>query len=283
MLVPRRSSHSSNSMARRRTRHSPRRRQRAMRASAIRALADRTDQLQGVSSAIFLKALGDADPDVQVQAIHGLVRLGAASSAGALLPLVGSSDQGMSHLAIKALVTLDASDAALKALDRLTSVHDRRTARHRADARPATVTALMRVGARRPTPTPVVRCLLRLHVSTTAKASGRAIGGRPIRSISDRTTRRSGRRARDSCGTRGCRRRTSGDAFTNLVNDLALNGVLPAGSTQLLATLTTERSSQRTAVIQALTGRQQIDDEFVGTLSLDAQSRDAPCGRRRVW
>ena len=65
----------------------------------------------------------------------------------------------------------------------------------------------------------------------------------------------------------------SGPSFAALADDLSLNGVLPSGSTQLLATLTTERNSQRGAVIQALTGRQQIDEEFVGTLAaLDAQS-----------
>jgi len=45
------------------------------------------------------------------------VRLGARGDADALVRLTGSSDQGMSHLAVNALVSLDATDAALRGLD----------------------------------------------------------------------------------------------------------------------------------------------------------------------
>jgi HEAT repeat protein len=88
-----------------------------VRETALRALADRADQLQGVAPALFVKALADADPQIQVQAIRGLVRLGARDEAVSLLPLVGSADQAISHLAINALVSLDASSVALGALD----------------------------------------------------------------------------------------------------------------------------------------------------------------------
>jgi putative membrane-bound dehydrogenase-like protein len=88
-----------------------------VRASALRALTDRKDQLEGVNSALFVQALSDADDHVKAQALNGLARLGAVDAAPSILPLTASADQGLSHLAVAALVSLKAADAALRAVD----------------------------------------------------------------------------------------------------------------------------------------------------------------------
>ncbi|MEO5814186.1 MAG: heme-binding domain-containing protein [Gemmatimonadaceae bacterium] len=254
----------------------------ALRAWALRALTDRRDQVAGLSPAIFVTALADADPDVKVQAITSLVRLGATSSADAIAPFMGSADPVIAHLATNALVSLDAREAALKALD--TGAPAVRTGALHALERmhsPQTVAALMlRAGrttngdARRP----LLVALARLynveaiwlgdwwttHPSTVGpyyapQGWSESLRIRPV--LADALIA------------------ASGPAFTALADDLALNGVLPAGSAQLLAALTTERSAQRAAVIQALTGRQQVDEELVATLaSLDGQSAGLHAG-----
>jgi hypothetical protein len=248
----------------------------ALRALALRALTDRRDQTADLSPAFFVKALADADPDVKVQAITSLVRLGATNSADAIAPLMGNADPVIAHLATNALVTLDARDAALKALD--TGAPAVKTGALRALERmhsPQTVAALMQraskttnADARRP----MLAALARLynveaiwlgdwwttHPSTVGPYYAPQGWAQSLKIRPALADALSG---------------ASGPAFAALADDLALNGVLPAGSTQLLATLTTERNSQRATVIQALTGRQQLDEELVGTLAaLDAQS-----------
>ena len=92
----------------------------AMRALALHALADDTRQLAGVSTSVFVRALSDRDPRVQLQAIEGLVRLGAHDAAASIVPLTGSADAAIAHVAVKALVALDAGAAALAVLDTAT-------------------------------------------------------------------------------------------------------------------------------------------------------------------
>lgn len=92
----------------------------AVREFALRALADRKSQLQGVTAAPFVAALGDPDPRVQVQALNGLARLGDAKAAPAILAAAAKwkLDTGIvAHVGIKALVALDAGEACLAVLD----------------------------------------------------------------------------------------------------------------------------------------------------------------------
>jgi putative heme-binding domain-containing protein len=88
----------------------------AVRELALRALADRREELANVPKASFVEALGDTNPRVQLQAITGLKRMGAVDAAGAILPLTASSDPVVPHVAVDALVSLGASDAALRLL-----------------------------------------------------------------------------------------------------------------------------------------------------------------------
>jgi putative heme-binding domain-containing protein len=87
-----------------------------VRAFALRALADRREELAGVPQALFVQALSDPDPRVQLQAITGLKHLGAVDAARAILPLTASTDLVVPFVAVDALVSLGASDAALSVL-----------------------------------------------------------------------------------------------------------------------------------------------------------------------
>jgi putative membrane-bound dehydrogenase-like protein len=106
----------------------------ALREFALRALTDRKTQLEGVSAAPLVAALADPLPRVRAQALISLGRLGDVSIVGKIVPLAmrpaGSSmptrqpvqnqpdpDRVIPHLAMRALVALDATEACLKALD----------------------------------------------------------------------------------------------------------------------------------------------------------------------
>ena len=87
-------------------------------AFALRALADRQSQLEGVPAEPFVEALSAADPRARLEAVTGLARLDAQAAASELLPLTASSDSVLSHVAMQALVSLRAADASLEALER---------------------------------------------------------------------------------------------------------------------------------------------------------------------
>ena len=88
----------------------------AVRAFALRALADRPREVTNVPTKPFVDALSDKDPRVQLEAIGGLRRLGAVDAAASILPLTAGTDAVLSHVAVEALVGLHAADAALRAL-----------------------------------------------------------------------------------------------------------------------------------------------------------------------
>ena len=97
---------------------------------ALRALTDRSSQLDGVASAPFVRALKSGNLRVRAQALVSLGRLGDASAARAILPhaaaprLAKRPKQNepnpaavIPHLATRALVALKPVDTLLAALD----------------------------------------------------------------------------------------------------------------------------------------------------------------------
>jgi putative membrane-bound dehydrogenase-like protein len=101
---------------------------------ALRALADRRTELDGVDSSLFIAALEDASPRVRAQALIALGRLGNVAAAARIIPLTArpqgspmptttpvqnqpDPDRVLPHLALRALVNLRAVDACLEALD----------------------------------------------------------------------------------------------------------------------------------------------------------------------
>ncbi|MCA9247097.1 MAG: c-type cytochrome [Planctomycetales bacterium] len=106
----------------------------SMREIALRALTDRTSELEGVPLELFAAALADDNPRVRAQAIIGLGRLGDVRAVEKLLPLaVRPADapaptggdlhrlpdpaRVIEHLAVRSLVALHAVDDCLAALE----------------------------------------------------------------------------------------------------------------------------------------------------------------------
>jgi putative membrane-bound dehydrogenase-like protein len=88
----------------------------AVRAFAIRALADRRGEIPDTAKPLFVRALGDANPRVQLEAIAALRRMGATDAAAAMLPLTTHGEATIANVAINALAALSAVDAPLAAV-----------------------------------------------------------------------------------------------------------------------------------------------------------------------
>jgi hypothetical protein len=221
-----------------------------------------------------VKALSDADPQVQVQAIRGLVRLGARDQASALLPLASSADQGIAHLAVNALATLGAGDVALAALDSPT---------HRAGAlralgmmyTPAVVTALvdrLNKATDADTRLALVRTLARL-ANREAPWKGDWWTTKPafLGPYFDPAAWEESPRIRTALATTLAN--ATGEEFTRLASELSLNQALPRGAGPLLAAVIASKDSLRTPLLQAMVGRAQLDESTVAIATqLDARS-----------
>lgn len=94
---------------------------------ALRALADRIGQSKGADAKAFVAALDSDQPRVQLQAVNGLARLGSKDAAPAILRALAGKDvtsgvmaqterRYIPHVAVKALVSLQATDACLDAV-----------------------------------------------------------------------------------------------------------------------------------------------------------------------
>jgi len=213
---------------------------------------------------------------VQVQGLRGLVRLGARDQASAILPLTASSDQGISHLAVNVLVSLGASDVALKALDN--SAPAQRAGALRVLAQlyePAVVTALTeRLGRASDADTrlALVHTLARL-ANREAPWKGDWWTTRPahLGPYFDPAAWEESPRIRAALATTLAA--ASGDEFKRLADELALNEALPRGAGPLLAAVITSKDTLRTQLLQAMVGRAQLDASTVAIATqLDARS-----------
>ena len=79
-------------------------------------LADRKEDAVRIPVKPFVAGVGDANPRVRLQAVVGLGRLGKVEAAPAIVARLGDGDPLVAHVAVKALVALDASSACLAAL-----------------------------------------------------------------------------------------------------------------------------------------------------------------------
>ncbi len=87
-----------------------------LREFALRALADRDDQLHGVNRDLFTRGLTDPNPRVRVQAAIGLSHLGHPELAAALVPLTADPDPMVRHAAMQSLRRLNARDVCIAAV-----------------------------------------------------------------------------------------------------------------------------------------------------------------------
>ena len=247
-----------------------------VRETALRMLIDRADQLQGVTSALYVKALSDADGQVQVQGIRGLVRLGARDAAPSLVPLTGSSDQGLAHLAVNALVSLGATDAAIRGIDGAPAV------------RVGSLRALSQMHDA-PTVTALIDRLGRTNDATARMDILHALGRLYNREgfwKGDWWTTRPAHlgpffdpapweeSARIRTALTGALLAANGADFGTLVNDLVLNEVLPRGSEPLLTAVTASKDPLRAQLIESMVGRMQLDAHILDL----AQQLDAKGG-----
>jgi putative membrane-bound dehydrogenase-like protein len=256
----------------------------AVRAFALRALADRRGELSDAAKPLFVRALADPDPRVRLEAVTGLRRMGATDASTAMLPLAASKDPVISNVAINALVSLSATDTALAAvrgpsddtaagaLRVLQQLHQ-----------PTVVTGLISalsdptLSARRGA---ILRALARLHnregvwrgtlgewwgtrpdttgpyYDPVAWEESARIGGVLLRALLE---------SRSGPGAVG--------DFTRLATDLQRNRVLPPGGAELLTALAADRHASLPDVARTLVGRVRLDlDATTGGL-LDRVAR----------
>ncbi|HEY8483243.1 MAG TPA: PVC-type heme-binding CxxCH protein [Longimicrobiales bacterium] len=235
-----------------------------VRASALRALADRKGELQDVPVDLFVRALSDPDPRVQLQAVHGLGRLGAREAADAIVPLLASSDRVVAFTAVETLVELGAVEAALKALD---------------SGSPAVAGGALRVLQRIHSPATVTALLERVRRAPDAQQRRRLLGA--LARLYHREAVWTGEWWSTRPNTDGpyyepvaweesgrirpalveALVAAQGEEFEGLVAEFARNRVLPAGSEALLGVLTRTRDARRAEVIGLLVGRRVVDPD----------------------
>ena len=250
----------------------------AVREFALRALADRREELDNVPKALFVQALGDPDARVQLQAITGLKRLGAVDAAKAILPLTASTDLVVPHVAIDALVSLGASDAALSvlttasvspavsngALRVLQQLHSSSTVSGLITALAETRNAQMRAG--------ILQALARLYQREGVWRGTLAEwwGTRPDTSgpYYDPVTWEESPRILATLRAAVVKTTpTPPDAqVTRLMQDLERNRVLPPGAGELLAAVTQDRDA----------ALPELADVLLGTLRLEVDAKRAP-------
>ncbi len=93
---------------------------------AIRALADHKDQLGSVPVEPLLAGLRSSDARTRRESLFALSRLGDAGNAPAMAALLGDSDPIVAHVAVKALVSLQASAPAFAIVDDVNATPARR-------------------------------------------------------------------------------------------------------------------------------------------------------------
>ena len=104
----------------------------ALRPFAIRALADREDQLDDVPVGPLLAGLTDRNPRTRLESAVALARLGKTEHAAAILPLLADKDPVILHTAIESLVRLRATEACFTAVDATDTPADVRESAFRA-------------------------------------------------------------------------------------------------------------------------------------------------------
>ncbi len=123
----------------------------AVKALALRALVDNTTQLSGFNAALFITALADTSAQVQLAALAALVRMNYRDAAEEIVPLTGSRDAAVAHIAVNALVSLQGWRACLDSL--------------------ASATPAVRAGA--------LRALMRMHDPAVVSALIGNVGATP--------------------------------------------------------------------------------------------------------
>ncbi|MGV3707953.1 MAG: DUF7133 domain-containing protein [Gemmatimonas sp.] len=228
----------------------------ALRALAYRALTDNKSSAARLSPALFVKGLADANPSIQVEALNALVRINATASAGAIVPLTGSADATVAHLAVNALVALKGSAAALSALP--TATGSARVGVLRALERmhdTAVVNALVRIQTSATTPQPdILEALARLYFRE-AEWDGSWWGTRPnFLGPYFLAAEWPGSRLTRAALVAGANAANADRAA--ILKDYERNRILPAGASGIL--INEKDAEHRRAVMETLLGLSQL-------------------------
>jgi putative membrane-bound dehydrogenase-like protein len=148
----------------------------------IKTIADQPRWGGAYSVALISKYIADPNPRVRLQAAIALGRVGQVDQAPAILPLTADPDPLVAHVAVKALVVLNASEACLKALSSpklapgasmaLQAMHDPKAVEgliHRIDGRSAALAGQK----------PSLKALCRLYFEEAPYEAGKWWGTRP--------------------------------------------------------------------------------------------------------
>ena len=256
----------------------------AVRAFALRALADRRGELADAPKPLFVKALSDPDPRAALEAITGLKRMGATDTAAAILPLTASPDAVVSNIAINALTALSATDAPLAAVKGTSDAAAAGALRvlqqlHQPAVVSGLIAALSDVSspARRAA---ILQALARLHnrEGVWRGTLGEWWGTRPDTTgpYYDPVAWEESARIRsvltsavlESAAGSGARADTG-----RLAADLERNRVLPPGGADLITALAADRHASLNDVARALMGRVRLDIDAPTGQLLDRVAR----------
>ncbi len=89
----------------------------AVREYVVRILTDNKQELKGFDAALLVKGAADKNPRVRLQSAIAIARLGDKKLAPVVIPLLTDSDAIVSHTAVHVMISLQASEACLTALD----------------------------------------------------------------------------------------------------------------------------------------------------------------------
>jgi len=250
----------------------------SVREVALRVLADDKRTRAGLSPSVFVSALSDPDPGVRMQAINGLVRLGAREHAKALVPMLASTDSALAHLAYRAIASLGARDVALEVVTSPSS--------------PAAARARARFALQQMQDTGTVAAVIRALTKATDPASSRELTFALARLYNTE-----GAWDGDWWGThpttvgpyfaptvwegsatikpvlRAALASANGAELEAIAKAIATNRVIPRGTATLVAKLSP--GSKRDAVVDALIGEPKLSDALVPLLTrLDSASAE---------
>ncbi len=254
----------------------------AIKALALRALVDDKATLRSLSNALFVRGLSDTSAQVRMQSIAGLVRMGAREvvAADGIVQLTGSSDPALAHIAVNAVVQLNAFRNALVGVDKGSAEVRRGSLRALQQMHDTAVARELTLRLASPAPrSDILSALLRLYNREAEWTSG-WWGTRPnfvgpyfapaawYGSATLKPVLRAALLQADVTGVTGAPRtaRITNDVFAvpdsaslaGIIDQYARNRVLPAGAKQLLLALNQVFDPRRLQLVDALLGSAQL-------------------------
>ncbi|MEP6762940.1 MAG: family 16 glycoside hydrolase, partial [Gemmatimonadaceae bacterium] len=236
----------------------------AVKALALRALVDNTKQFAGVDAKLYVQSLADSSASVQLAAIAGLVRLNAKSSAASIVPMTASADAAVAHIAVNALVSLQASTEAVAGLS--AAQPGVRAGSFRALQlmhEPSVVTALIAANIAAPAKHDVVFALARLY-NRESDWTGDWWGTRPsfIGPYFAPVTWEASAQIKPIL--QSALMNATGAGLASMTDEFIRNRVLPQGAKSLM--LANESAADKRSVVDALIGNSQIVAASIPTL-----------------